>query len=326
MNVFVDDHKFTLEDGGSVEKLTIAYHTYGKLTAEQDNVVWICHALTGDSNAARWWQGLVGPGRLIDTDRLFVVCANMLGSCYGSTEISDATGQVVTIRDQVRAFVRLRKHLQLPRIRLLIGGSMGGQHVLEWAVHEPSVIERIVPIATTARHLPWVVALNAAQRMAIEADSTFGSDIPGSGSAGLAAARAMAMILYRTPLLYSLSQLPEDERISMFPSEQYQRYQGQKLVQRFNARSYFVLTRSMDSHDLGRGRGGAGAALRCIAAQTVSIGIDSDLLFPEPEQQFIADMIPHAQYRRLQSSAGHDAFLLQQERLASILHKSGIIP
>ena len=326
MKLFVDQEPLMLENGTTVNGLTIAYHTYGTLSRDKDNVVWICHALTGDSDAALWWRGLVGPGCLIDTERLFVVCANMIGSCYGSTEFSDAMGMVVTTRDQVRAFIRLRQHLQLPQIRLLIGGSMGGQHVLEWAVHEPAVIERIVPIATNARHLPWVVASNAAQRMAIEADSTFYTPRPGAGAAGLAAARAMAMIMYRTPLQYSLTQQPEDERISTYPSESYQRHQGRKLVERFTARAYYVLTRSMDSHDLGRGRGGAGAVLRSISAQTLSIGIDSDLLFPESEQQFIADMVPRGQYRRLLSSAGHDAFLIHTERLATILHKSGIIP
>lgn len=326
MKMFVDDQPFRLEDGNSVYGLTIAYHTYGTLRPEKDNVVWICHALTGDSDAQRWWSGLVGPGQVIDTDRMFVVCANMIGSCYGSTEFRDVTGQIVTTRDQVRAFMRLRQHLQLPQIRLLIGGSMGGQHVLEWAVYEPAVVERIVPIATNARHLPWVVALNAAQRMAIEADGTFGTSSPLAGAAGLAAARAMAMITYRTPLQYSLDQQPADERLSAFPSEMYQRYQGRKLVERFHAHAYYVLTRSMDSHDLGRGRGGAGAVLRSITAQTLSIGIDSDILFPESEQQFIADMVPRAQYGRLTSSAGHDAFLIHTDRLAKILHKSGIIP
>lgn len=326
MNVFVDEQPFVLESGNTVRGLTVAYHTYGTLRNDGDNVVWICHALTGDSDAAQWWRGLVGPGCLLDTERLFVVCANVIGSCYGSTEFDDAMGTVVTIRDQVRAFIRLRHHLKLTNIRLLIGGSMGGQHVLEWAVHEPAVIERIVPIATSARHLPWVVASNAAQRMAIEADSTFYTALPGAGAAGLAAARAMAMLMYRTPLQYSLTQRSEDERISAYPSESYQRYQGRKLVERFSARAYYVLTRSMDSHDLGRGRGGAGAVLRSVSAQTLSIGIDSDLLFPEPEQQFIADMVPRGQYRRLLSSAGHDAFLIHTERLSTILHKSGIIP
>lgn len=326
MKVFNDDRPLELEGGGIIPSLTLAYHTYGRLNAARDNVVWVCHTLTGDSDVGTWWRGVVGPGRVIDTNRLFVVCANMLGSCYGSTEIVDVTGSVVTIRDQVRAFIRLREHLKLPQIRLLIGGSMGGQHVLEWALHEPSVIERIVPIATNARHLPWVVASNTAQRMAIEADPTFTSSDPGAGSVGLAAARAVGMIMYRTPLLFNVKQHPSDERIGHFPAETYQRYQGEKLARRFKARAYYALTRSMDSHDLGRERDGAGAALRSITAHTLSIGIDTDLLFPEQEQQFIADMVPQAQYRRLSSAAGHDAFLIKPERLSRILQSSGIIP
>lgn len=326
MNVFVDDRHFTFEDGNTIANLTIAYHKYGQLSPERDNVVWVCHALTGDSDAATWWRDLVGPGRAIDTDRYFVVCANVVGSCYGSTQIGDARDWLVTVRDQVRALIRLREHLQLPRIRLLIGGSMGGQHVLEWAVHEPAVVERIVPIATNARHLPWVVALNATQRMAIEADPTFHMSVPAAGYVGLATARAISMTMYRTPLLYNEKHQPADGRITDFPAEAYQRYQGEKLARRFNAHAYYALTRSMDSHDVGRGRGGAGHVLRSVTARTLAIGINSDLLFPEQEQQFIADMVPRAQYRRLTSSAGHDAFLLYPERLAIILHESGILP
>lgn len=325
MKFFTDPQLFILEDGTSISNLTIAYTTYGVLSAERDNVVWVCHTLTGDSEAAVWWRELIGPGRAIDTDRYFVVCANMIGSCYGSTQIADPFSSFATIRDQVRAFIRLREHLELPSIRILIGGSMGGQHVLEWAVHEPAVVERIVPIATNAQHLPWVVALNTAQRMAMEVDPTLHGSSPDAGSAGLAAARAIAMTVYRTPLLYNVKQQPADERITEFPAEAYQRYQGEKLARRFSANAYYALTRSMDSHDLGRGRGGAGSALRSIRAHTLAIGIDSDLLFPEHEQQFIADMVPRAQYRRISSAAGHDAFLIYPERISTILQESGFL-
>ncbi|HLP29080.1 MAG TPA: homoserine O-acetyltransferase [Candidatus Didemnitutus sp.] len=333
MNVFRDPLPFVLEGGSSLSPLEVAYQTYGTLNAEADNVIWICHALTGNSDAASWWSGLVGPGRIIDTNSHFVVCANMIGSCYGSTgpTTSVETGSplfgsfpLVTARDQVRAFIRLREALGITRIRTLIGGSMGGQHVLEWALLEPTVVERIVPIATNAKHSPWAIAFNAAQRLALEADPTFSEDREDGGAAGLIAARAIGMISYRTPVLYNVRQREDDERIEDFHAESYQRHQGLKLAHRFNAHAYHALTRAMDSHDVGRGRGGIGAALRSITAHSIVVGIDSDLLFPEAEQHFISDMIPRSRYRRLTSAAGHDAFLIDQRKLSIILQHEKI--
>ncbi len=326
MNIYRDARPFLLEGGGQIPSLEIAYHTYGTLSPTADNVVWVCHALTGSSDAASWWSALIGPGRVIDTDRSFVVCANMLGSCYGSTTATGPSFPLTTIRDQVRAFILLRQHLGIERITTLIGGSMGGQHVLEWALLEPDVVERIVPIATNARHSPWAMAFNAAQRLALEADPTFHGTGPMAGAAGLAAARAIGMVSYRTPVLFNVKQRVEDERIDAFPADAYQRHQARKLVDRFHAHAYHALTRAMDSHDVGRGRGGTGAALRSIAARTLVIGIDTDILFPEEEQHFIADMVPRARYRRLSSAAGHDAFLIDQRKLATILSTEKIFP
>jgi len=334
MYLFRDPFPFVLEGGGVLPSLTVAYNTYGTLASDGRNVVWICHALTGNSDAATWWSGLIGPDRVIDTKRFFVVCANMPGSCYGSTgptTLDAAVGSplysafpLVTSRDQVRAFIRLRKHLGISHIRAIVGGSMGGQHVLEWALLEPDVIECIVPIATNAKHSPWAVAFNAAQRLALEADATFAENRDDAGAAGLIAARAIGMISYRTPVLFNVRQREEDERIDDFHAESYQRHQGMKLALRFSAHSYHALTRAMDSHDIGRNRGGVGAALRSIKTRTLSIGIDTDLLFPESEQQFISDMIPRARYRRLSSAAGHDAFLIDQRKLSIILQNENI--
>ncbi|MCX6140514.1 MAG: homoserine O-acetyltransferase [Candidatus Kapabacteria bacterium] len=333
MHVYRDPLPFVLEGGSSISQLEIAYHTYGTLSATGDNVVWICHALTGNSDAATWWSRLVGPGRVIDTNSHFVVCANMIGSCYGSTGPTTVTDSgsplyrdfpLVTARDQVRAFIRLRKELGISHIRTLIGGSMGGQHVLEWALLETDVIERIVPIATSAKHSPWAIAFNSAQRLALEADPTFNEPRADAGGAGLIAARAIGMISYRTPVLFNVRQREEDERIDDFHADSYQRHQGNKLAHRFSAHAYHTLTRAMDSHDLGRNRNGVGAALRSITARTVVIGIDSDLLFPESEQQFISDMITRSKYRRLSSASGHDAFLIDQRKLSIILQQEKI--
>ncbi|MBK6290429.1 MAG: homoserine O-acetyltransferase [Ignavibacteria bacterium] len=333
MHTYRDPLPFVLEGGSSISPLEIAYHTYGTLSADADNVIWICHALTGNSDAASWGSGLVGPDRIIDTNRYFVVCANMIGSCYGSTGPTSPseTGSplfgsfpLVTARDQVRAFIRLRQELGVERIHTLIGGSMGGQHVLEWALLEPKVVERIVPVATNSKHSPWAVAFNTAQRLALEADPTFYEDRPEGGAAGLIAARAMGMISYRTPVLFNVRQREDDERIEDFHADSYQRHQGLKLAHRFSAHAYHALTRAMDSHDIGRGRGGIGVALRSITAKTLVVGIDSDLLFPEAEQHFIGDMIPRSRYRRLTSAAGHDAFLIDQRKLSIILHQENI--
>lgn len=313
-------HPFPLERGDVLPELTIGYHTWGTLNPAADNVVWICHALTGTSDAMEWWSGLVGPGKIFDPADSFIVCANMLGSCYGSTGPTGTTFPLITIRDMVHAHIELRKALGISHIAVALGGSMGGQQVLEWACIEPNVVQRIIPVAANAKHSPWGIAFNVAQRMALEADPTFQQQGREAGQRGLAAARAIGMISYRTAELYNARLRDEDDRLSDFSAESYQRYQGKKLVDRFSAHSYWTLSKAMDSHDIGRGRGGHGAALRSIRARTLSIGIDTDVLFPEAEQTFIADMVPHARYRRMRSLAGHDAFLLDQRQLASIIH------
>lgn len=334
LSMYHSTFPFHLEGGGVLPNLTIAYRTWGELSPHGDNAIWICHALTGDSAADQWWDGIVGPGKVIDTTRFFVVCAAMIGSCYGSTgprSIDPLTGDpygmsfpLVTIRDMVRAHIELRKELGIDRIRAVVGGSMGGQQALEWAVMEPDAIAAAVPIATNARHSPWGIAFNASQRMSLEADPTFFENLPDAGARGLAAARAIGMLSYRTHAMYNGRQRESDDVIAGFRAESYQRYQGQKLVERFHAHAYWTLTRAMDSHDVGRGRGGTGAALRAIKAEMLVIGIDTDLLFPEEEQHFIVDMVPKATYRRLRSNAGHDAFLLDQDRLALLLQSSPI--
>lgn len=323
--MFVSNARFDLEGGEYLDRLTVAYHTYGELAPCRSNVVWICHPLTGSSDVTSWWGGLVGPGLVIDTDRFYVVCANVIGSCYGSTEPRSSSFPLVTIRDQVRALIMLREHLGISTIACLIGGSMGGQHALEWTLVEPDVIERVIPIATNAKQSAWAVAFNTAQRLAIAADPTFYTNAPGGGSAGLIAARAVGMLSYRTPILYNVRQAADDQRLKNFPVETYLYYQGAKLQQRFTAYSYYALTRSMDSHDVGRGRGSTGEALRSIRAKALVVGVDSDMLFPETEQHYIADMIAGATYRRLISVSGHDAFLIQQKALGGIIQQERIL-
>ncbi len=321
---------FVLESGAVLEELQIAFQTYGALNRQGDNVVWVCHALTANAEAADWWEGLVGEGKLFDPAHYFIVCANMLGSCYGSTgpkSINPATGKsygadfpLLTIRDLVQAHRLLQGHLGIEKIRIAIGGSMGGQQVLEWAVSDPALFEQICLLATNAFHSPWGIAFNEAQRMAIKADPTLDTDAPEAGKQGLEAARAIAMLSYRSYESYRRSQSETTtEKIDDFLASSYQRYQGLKLHRRFDARTYLTLSKAMDSHHIGRGRGGATAALAQIRAQALVIGIESDVLFPPEEQAFLAKNIPDAYLEIMDSHYGHDGFLIEYEQIATLV-------
>jgi homoserine O-acetyltransferase len=319
-----------LESGETLAGARVAYRTWGRLNAARDNVVWVCHALTANADVLDWWPGLFGAGYFYDPADWFIVCANILGSCYGSTcplDVDPATGAarfqafpLVTIRDLVAAHEALRQELGLTHIHTLIGGSLGGQQALEWAVSQPEVFSHLVVIATSARHSAWGIAFNEAQRLAIEADATYHENRPGGGDAGLAAARAVALLSYRGHDAYGNTQTDADEhRLRDFRASSYQRYQGNKLVARFDAYSYVALTRAMDSHHLGRGRGGVAAALATIRARTLMLGITSDVLFPLSEQREIAAGIASAVYGELDSSFGHDGFLLETVKITAAL-------
>ncbi len=321
---------FTLECGTTLPAIEIAYCTYGELNTAQDNVIWICHALTANADAADWWNGLVGEGKIFDPNYHFIICANMIGSCYGSTgpqSVNPATGKpygkdfpLVTIRDMVAAHQVLRQHLGIDRIKFAIGGSMGGQQVLEWAITAPDLFENICLLATNAFHSPWGIAFNEAQRMAIEADPTIYDATPEAGKNGIEAARAIAMLSYRNYKTYQYSQSEENsEKIDDFRASSYQRYQGLKLHRRFNVLSYLALSKAMDSHNVGRGRGGAEAALAKVRAKTVVISIQSDILFPVNEQEFIQAHIPNAWLEIFDSMYGHDGFLIESEAITKVL-------
>lgn len=338
---FQYDQPFTLESGAVLPGYHLAYTTYGTLNEHGDNVVWIFHALTANSDPGEWWPGLVGTGRLFDPTSWFIVCVNMPGSCYGSISPLDATPgsdrpwyqefPFFTPRDMARAYQPLRQELGIQRIHTGIGGSMGGQQLLEWAILEPGLFEHIIPIATSAQHSPWGIAFNTAQRMAIEADPSFVQGGANGGSQGMRAARAMALLSYRHYDAYRLQQprsenyltektLPDsdltDERNG---AASYQRYQGDKLARRFNAYSYYTLSLSMDAHDVGRQRDGIEKALARITARTLVIGISSDLLFPPAEQQLLASLIPGAVFHTISSLYGHDGFLLEYAQIEGLI-------
>jgi homoserine O-acetyltransferase len=332
-DIFHVDNPITLESGQVVPKYHLAYTTYGKLNSQKDNVVWIFHALTANSRPSEWWPGLVGEGKLFDPEKYFIICVNMPGSCYGSTGPLDKnpeTGEIYyhdfpffTPRDMIRSYQPLREFLAIEKIKIGIGGSMGGQQLLEWAVEEPELFENIFPIATNARHSAWGIAFNASQRMSIEADSTWKEKNPEAGMQGMKAARSIALISYRHYETYHASQSEHHiDKIENYKSESYQKYQGEKLGKRFNAFSYYLLSKGMDSHNVGRGRGSIENALQRIKGKTTAIGITTDILFPVSEQQFIAENVAGASFFSIDSLYGHDGFLLEYEQIEKIISDS----
>lgn len=324
-------HPFPLESGATLPELTIAYTIYGEWPHGARPVVWVCHALTGNAAPIDWWPGLVGEGCLLDPAQYTIICANMLGSCYGTTgpaSLEHGAGRayglhfpLVTTRDMARAHQLLRGHLRIDQIALLIGGSMGGQQALEWAVLEPERIQKLCVLATNAVHSPWGIAFNEAQRMAMLADPSLADgSLSESGRRGLEAARAVAMLSYRHYKTYDRTQAEEEpDKLEGFKASSYQQYQGYKLWKRFDPRSYLSLSKSMDSHNVGRGRGGIERALGELRAPTLVIGIETDVLFPPEEQALLARHIPHARLEIIPSEYGHDGFLTEARTISLYL-------
>lgn len=322
--------QFKLESGKKLRNLEIAYHTFGKLNKDKSNVVWVCHALTANSDVTDWWAGLFGKNDYFNPNEHFVVCANVLGSHYGTTNplsINPVTGLAYyldfpefTIRDLVSAHQILAEELGIEQIHTLIGGSLGGQQALEWAIIEPQKIKNLVVLATNAQHSPWGIAFNESQRLAITADRTFYSKQKDGGAKGLKAARSLALLSYRSYESYDKTQHEIDlDKKTDFNASSYQRYQGEKLVKRFNAYSYYYLTKAMDSHNVGRGRNSVKDALKLIEANTLVIGIKNDFLFPIEEQKFLARNIKDATFAVIDSFYGHDGFLLELTSIQEII-------
>lgn len=332
LEVFKHTAPFQLEGGQSLPGFELAYTTAGTLNREGNNVVWICHALTGNAQPQEWWPGLVGPGKLLDPARYFIVCANVLGGCYGSTgplSVNPQTGEpwyhtfpVLTNRDIVRAFQLLKEHIGISRIGYMLGGSLGGQHALEWAIQYPQDIEHLVLLATNAWHSPWGIAFNESQRMAIEADASWLQNTPRAGESGLKVARTIGMLSYRTWQIYNDRQAEAGtDKLENYRAATYQQYQGQKLVNRFNAFTYYRLSQAMDSHQVGRGRQSTEAALAGVTAKTLVLGVDTDLLFPVHEQEYLAKHIPDAALQVISSQYGHDGFLVESVEIAAALQR-----
>jgi homoserine O-acetyltransferase len=333
--IFHHHQLFTLESGYQMPGYHLAYTTLGVANQDKSNVVWVFHALTANSDPAEWWPGLIGEGKLFDPAEYFIVCVNMPGSSYGSIGPFDLDPlgnepyyhdfPFFTPRDMIHSYGFLREHLGIKKIKIGIGGSMGGQQLLEWAIEEPGLFEYIIPIATNAQHSPWGIAFNSSQRLCIELDPTWRENNSAAGLQGMKVARSLALLSYRNYETYELGQPDNDnEKIEGFNSESYQKYQGEKLAARFNAFSYYILSRSMDAHNVGRNRGGVADALKLIQSKTLVIGISTDILFPVNEQQFLAASIKGARFHAIHSRYGHDGFLLEFEQIEKYI--TGFIP
>lgn len=330
---FHSPHTFILESGESLPSLTVAYHTFGSPNADKSNVIWVMHGLTANSDVADWWPGTVEKGKFLDPEKYFVVCANVLGSCYGTTgpsSINPETGKPwcndfprVTIRDMVKAHRLLASHLGIDRIHELIGVSLGGFQAMEWAVSEPEIAENVMFCATDAFCSPWLAAFNKSMYMAIATDPTWGEPRLDAARKGLATARSLALISYRGPFAYNISQRDSEDKADPFfhRVHTYQEYQGEKLCRRFDAYSYVRICESADSHDVGRHRGGAENALRRIKAIPLVIGISSDILFPPERQRELAALIPGARFEMMDSDFAHDGFLIEHRKLNEIMSR-----
>jgi homoserine O-acetyltransferase/O-succinyltransferase len=340
------------EHGERLDHAEIAYETWGRLSPRRDNAILVIHALTGDAHAAGhhkddepgWFEGMIGPGRALDTDRFYVICTNLLGGCSGSTgprSINPQTGRrynlsfpILTVRDLVRAQKRLLDKLRISKLHAVIGGSLGGMQALEWAIMYPERVDRIVPIASSACFSPQGIAYNEVQRRAILMDPNFNNgdyEDENGPAQGLAVARMLGMITYQSDDLMSARfGRSTDAKYHAWPEfqnrydiEGYLHYQGDKLVNRFDANSYLYLTRAMDSHDIGWKRDGYENALQLVEAPTLGIGISSDILFPSSYTIDFVERLQQlgrrAEYREIETIDGHDAFLKDFDRLDNLI-------
>ncbi len=360
--IFTKNFPLKLESGKYLKNITVAYQTFGKLNEDKTNAILINHALTGNAHVAGvvteeelqnsktipqlyrynkmyfgkqgWWSPLIGKGKAIDTEKYFVVCPNVLGSCYGTTGPASKDNSTkklyrmnfpeVTVRDMVRVQKVLMDKLGIKKIKMAIGGSLGGMQVLEWASMYGNFVESIMPIATSAAHSPWAIGLNEASRNAIINDPKWNKgNYKKQPETGLKLARKIAMLTYR-----SYDSLNEkfgrkinstQKRKNYYEVESYLDYQGEKLTGRFDANTYLYLSKAMDLHDIGKGKGGVKKVLKNINCKTNCVGINSDILYPVKEQKEIASCIPNATYSEIDSPHGHDAFLIEFNQLEKII-------
>ena len=353
---FATDEPFALESGATLQPVTLAYETYGRLNADRSNAILILHALSGSAHAAGrhtpddphpgWWDDCIGPGKAFDTDRYYVICSNVLGSCYGSSgpaSLEPSSGEpyglrfpVVTIGDMVRAQARLLDHLGIDRLLCAAGGSMGGMQVLEWAAHHPERLRAAIPLATTARHSPMLIAFSEVGRQAIYADPNWNNgEYYGNGKkpdAGLAVARMVGHITYLSDAsmqqkfgrrLQTREQYGYEFRTE-FAVESYLKYNGNNFTRRFDANSYLYVTKAMDYFDLSQPTGSLAAAFAAaVAVKFLVVSFTSDWLYPSYHSKELVRAL-HAvgadvTYLDIESTWGHDAFLLEVDTMTRLL-------
>lgn len=322
---------FVLESGIALPEVQVAYRTWGRLNASADNAVVICHALTGSADADEWWGALFGAGRVLDPEKHFIVCSNVLGGCYGTTGPASIAPDgrrwgprfpAVTVRDQVRLQMLLADRLDIRGIRFVIGGSMGGLQALEWAVLDPGRVGAVVSIAAAGRHPAWCMAWSEAQRLALAADPLFRDGCytqTNPPRQGLAAARAVAMVSYRSPpslgvrfgrasgreIFAGRAGAPDE-----FAIRGWLRFHGEALARRFDANSYLTLIDAMDTHDLGRNRGLYENVVQQIRQPVLVGSVITDALYVPAEQESLAFLLPRGELFEIDSEHGHDGFLI----------------
>jgi homoserine O-acetyltransferase len=323
---------FTLESGEALTGVRIAYRTWGDISNAKDHAILVCHALTGSADVDAWWPGIIGSGSAFDPARDFIVCANILGSCYGTTgPVSRKPGggeryrgdfPRISIRDMVNLERELLDELGIARLELVTGPSLGGMQALEWAAMYPDRVGSIVPIGVGGQHSPWCIGISEAQRAAIAADPDWRGGYYSDErqpERGLAAARMMAVCTYRSWSSFEERFGRERRDDGSFQAQSYLRHQGEKINSRFDANTYVTLTHAMHTHDLGRGRGAYPNVLATIGQPALVVSVSSDALYPPAEQRFLADHLPHAEYAVLDSLHGHDGFLIETEALGGLI-------
>lgn len=324
--------RFALEHGATLRDVEIAYRTWGDAANAAERAILICHALTGSADVEAWWPGIIGPGKTFDPDRDYIVCANILGSCYGTTgpvSHDPATGQRyradfprITVRDMVELQRVLLDEIGVGFIELVTGPSLGGMQALEWAASYPDRVGRIVPIGVGARHSAWCIGISEAQRAAITADPDWQDGYYSDKrppKRGLAAARMMAICTYRSWTSFDQRFGRDRSDDGRYQVQSYLRHQGDKINGRFDANTYVTLTYAMHTHDLAHGRGTESEVFAKITQPALVVSVSTDILYPSEEQAELTALLPNARHVTLESVHGHDGFLIETEALARMI-------
>lgn len=326
------DGSFVLENGSCLDDVIIAYRTWGDIANAGDHAILICHALTGSADVDAWWPGIIGAGKAFDPEHDFIVCANILGSCYGTTgpvtlkpgsqQRYRADFPSISIRDMVNLERVLLDELGVDRLEVVTGPSLGGMQALEWAAMYPERVGSVIPIGVGGQHSAWCIGVSEAQRAAIQADPNwsggyYSDDAP--PEAGLAAARMMAVCTYRSWQSFDERFGRSKRSDEVYEVQSYLRHQGRKINDRFDANTYVTLTHAMHTHDLGRGRGKYRQVLASIRQPALVVSVSTDALYPPHEQEALAESLPNARHVLLDSAHGHDGFLIETKDLGQMI-------